>query len=162
MKATKIIKMVTSLAPWNKDWVQYHYYKDGEGRQSFLQACSEPPGLLKQEVAFLMSNFPNSPRIKLINKMLDLIFNHNVREDKEIKSQLKILEWRVWWYEAEEFRRVNDIYGGKGAPPPDEDDEPTLLELSVKYVEDKLKSVRYIPIDLMIAWYESKIVLVNG
>jgi len=92
--------------------------------------------------------------------MLDLIFNHNVREDKEIKSQLKILEWRVWWYEAEEFRRVNDIYGAKKAPPPDEEDEPTLLELSTKYVEDKLKSVRYIPMDLMIAWYESKIELV--
>ena len=104
---------------------------------------------MRQEIRFLEKNFPNSIRIPYLKGILNVLKDFDT-DDKKVQDILKHMEWQVWWWEEQEFKKVNGLFGaGKEDPSPD--------ELKERYGDYIAKSISYIPRVMYLEWIESKI-----
>jgi len=149
MKAPKIITMVRSLGPWNPEWRHAHGYSNGESSRSFHRGCSEFPDLIKQEISFLKNQYWRTERIFFLTAMYNII-QHEDMKNGDVLQLLRDSERKVWWWEEQDFIRINNLRGA-------EDKEPSIEELRIQYKNDISKSIRYIPIDMYVAWIEAQI-----
>ena len=132
----KIPIMVTSLAPWNKQWNAEHGWNKGDATRGYSrdQGLNEFPHFLRAERNYLKrSSLPYSDaRIAIIDTILEEV-------GKSSADRIKNLEYRLWWWEEQDWRQANKY------PMLDfvEKDDPKLLQK--KYEGRMMKSFRYIP-----------------
>ena len=97
----------------------------------------------------MKNQYWRTERIFFLTAMYNII-QHEDMKNGDVLQLLRDSERKVWWWEEQDFIRINNLRGA-------EDKEPSIEELRIQYKNDISKSIRYISIDMNVAWIDAQI-----